>query len=60
MTNKLQKSIRNYRVLLARMPLSSRCPEFKHAADYLRSLYSQFGRESVRRAIKEAQHGKAR
>jgi hypothetical protein len=53
MSDKLRKSVRTYRHMLATMPLDSRSPEFRQVLAYLRSLYAEFSRAEVRKALTE-------
>ena len=51
--DKLRKSVRVDRHMLANMPINQRHPSYQHALAYLRSLYTEFGRSTVRAALKE-------
>ena len=53
MTDRLRKSCRVYRSMLARMPMDQRSPEYRAALDYIRKLYAEHGRANVRRALGE-------
>lgn len=51
---KLAKAVRSYRALLGKLPKVSGSEPLAvraEAAEYLRSLYQEFGREAVRRAL---------
>lgn len=55
--DKLRKSVRIYRHMLANMPMNQRHPSYQRALAYLRSLYAQFSRKAVREEIGKLSRG---
>jgi hypothetical protein len=66
MTDKLRKSCRTYRTMLARIPLvefmtTPRSPAYRQVLDYYRALIAEFGNDNVRAALREVtQHDRLR
>ncbi len=56
--NALAKSARRYLAMVAQLravrPGVMRTPEYREAAEYLRQLYREYGRDAVRREIEAA------